>query len=118
MGESPHSGFQFGFATVGVERDHIILNGRNVTLMAAAGGIAGTDRIRQHWPRKPLHAEVAGNILTASQILILPSTVRCRRGQGNCKWLAGVAQFQCWAAPLHSFQTAFRTRELKEPAGN
>ena len=44
------AGFEVGFApnwSVGIEYDHIFLNDRNVTLVAAAGGIAGTDRIRQ-----------------------------------------------------------------------
>jgi outer membrane immunogenic protein len=44
------AGLEIGFAgnwTVGVEYDHIFLNDRNVTLMAVAGGVAGTDRIRQ-----------------------------------------------------------------------
>jgi outer membrane immunogenic protein len=44
------AGLEVGFAgnwSVGVEYDHIFLNDRNVTLTAAAGGVAGTDRIRQ-----------------------------------------------------------------------
>jgi outer membrane immunogenic protein len=49
-GETVGVGLEIGFAhnwSVGVEYDHIFLNNNDVALTAAAGGVAGTDRIRQ-----------------------------------------------------------------------
>jgi hypothetical protein len=52
-----------------------------------------------HGPSASRHCSVAP-LSPAEVILIPPSTCRCRFGQGNCKWLAGAAQFQRRAAPL------------------